>query len=283
MADDTSAPDLAALRREYGDHGLDVPDLEPDPIAMFRRWFDDTVAARLHEPNAMVVSTVSADGRPSSRMVLLKGVDERGFVFFTNYESRKAARSRPTRRLAAVPVARPAAAGARRGDRGPGVGGGERGLLRQPAARVRSSVPGRPRSRGWWRRAPALDERLRRGAGPVRRDGRRAGAAALGRVPGHARGGRVLAGPARGGCTTGCATGTRTTRTHPGPWTGSRRRAVVIRVRVRGPASRPAAFSPLGAARCALAARPCRTGRGCHARYGRSLSQHALVRKTDCE
>ena len=91
MADDTSAPDLAALRREYGDHGLDVPDLEPDPIAMFRRWFDDTVAARLHEPNAMVVSTVSADGRPSSRMVLLKGVDERGFVFFTNYESRKAA------------------------------------------------------------------------------------------------------------------------------------------------------------------------------------------------
>ena len=91
MADDTSAPHLAALRREYGDHGLDVPDLEPDPITMFRRWMDDTVASGLHEPNAMVVSTVSADGRPSSRMVLLKGVDDRGFVFFTNYESRKAA------------------------------------------------------------------------------------------------------------------------------------------------------------------------------------------------
>ena len=91
MAPDPSAPDLAALRREYGDRGLDVPDLAPDPLSMFRRWLDDTVAAGLHEPNAMVVATVSPDGRPSSRMVLLKGIDERGFVFFTNYESRKAA------------------------------------------------------------------------------------------------------------------------------------------------------------------------------------------------
>jgi len=91
MAPDPSAPDLAALRREYGDHGLDVPDLAPDPVSMFRQWMDDTVAAGLHEPNAMVVATVSPQGRPSSRMVLLKGVDERGFVFYTNYESRKAA------------------------------------------------------------------------------------------------------------------------------------------------------------------------------------------------
>lgn len=91
MAPDPPVPDLAALRREYGDRGLDVPDLAPDPISMFRRWFDDTVAAGLHEPNAMVVATVSPAGRPSSRTVLLKGVDERGFVFFTNYESRKAA------------------------------------------------------------------------------------------------------------------------------------------------------------------------------------------------
>ena len=91
MAPDPSAPDLAALRREYGDHGLDVPDLAPDPVSMFRQWLDATVAAGLHEPNAMVVATVSPEGRPSSRMVLLKGVDERGFVFFTNYESRKAA------------------------------------------------------------------------------------------------------------------------------------------------------------------------------------------------
>jgi pyridoxamine 5'-phosphate oxidase len=83
--------DLARLRREYGDHGLDVPDLEDDPVAMFRRWLADTVAAGVHEPNAMVVSTVSAEGRPSSRLVLLKGLDERGFVFYTNYQSRKAA------------------------------------------------------------------------------------------------------------------------------------------------------------------------------------------------
>jgi pyridoxamine 5'-phosphate oxidase len=91
VAPDPSVPDLAALRREYGDRGLDVTDLAPDPISMFRRWFADTVAAGLHEPNAMVVATVSPAGRPSSRTVLLKGVDERGFVFFTNYESRKAA------------------------------------------------------------------------------------------------------------------------------------------------------------------------------------------------
>ncbi len=81
--------DLGRLRREYGDAGLDLPDLEDDPVAMFRRWFDDTVAAGVHEPNAMVVCTVSAEGRPSSRLVLLKGLDERGFVFYTNLESRK--------------------------------------------------------------------------------------------------------------------------------------------------------------------------------------------------
>lgn len=80
---------LAALRREYGDEGLDAPDLAPDPIVMFRRWLADTVDAGLHEPNAMVVTTVSAEGRPSSRMVLLKGVDEEGFVFYTNHDSRK--------------------------------------------------------------------------------------------------------------------------------------------------------------------------------------------------
>jgi pyridoxamine 5'-phosphate oxidase len=82
--------DLGRLRREYGEHGLDLPDLADDPIVMFRRWLDDTIAAGLHEPNAMVVATVSPDVRPSARMVLLKGLDDRGFVFFTNYTSRKA-------------------------------------------------------------------------------------------------------------------------------------------------------------------------------------------------
>jgi pyridoxamine 5'-phosphate oxidase len=88
----SSGPDpdtLASLRREYGDAGLDVPDLAPDPVAMFQGWLSDTVDAGVHEPNAMVVSSVSAHGRPSSRMVLLKGVDQRGFVFYTNYDSRK--------------------------------------------------------------------------------------------------------------------------------------------------------------------------------------------------
>jgi pyridoxamine 5'-phosphate oxidase len=82
--------DLGRLRREYGERGLDLPDLADDPVTMFRRWLDDTVQAGLHEPNAMVVATVSPDGRPSARMVLLKGLDERGFVFYTNYGSRKA-------------------------------------------------------------------------------------------------------------------------------------------------------------------------------------------------
>lgn len=82
--------DLAALRREYADAGLREADLDPDPMVMFGRWLDDSLAAGLHEPNAMVVATVSAEGRPSSRMVLLKGVTADGFVFYTGTGSRKA-------------------------------------------------------------------------------------------------------------------------------------------------------------------------------------------------
>jgi pyridoxamine 5'-phosphate oxidase len=81
--------DIAALRREYADHGLSEDDLAADPVTMFRRWFDEARSAGLYEPNAMVVATVSADGRPSSRIVLLKGVTDAGFVFFTNRRSRK--------------------------------------------------------------------------------------------------------------------------------------------------------------------------------------------------
>src|SRR5262245_3263116 len=83
------AADLAALREEYARGGLAESDLAADPVAMFRRWLAEAATAGLHEPNAMVVATVSADGHPSSRMVLLKGLDERGFVFFTNTGSRK--------------------------------------------------------------------------------------------------------------------------------------------------------------------------------------------------
>ena len=82
--------DLAELRREYAAEGLCEDDLPSDPLAMFRRWMHDAVTAGLHEPNAMVVATVSASGVPSARMVLLKGLDDRGFCFYTNYSSRKA-------------------------------------------------------------------------------------------------------------------------------------------------------------------------------------------------
>lgn len=81
--------DLAALRREYGELGLTEPEAGFDPWALFRRWFEDVVTAGVHEPNAMVVATVAPDGRPSARMVLLKGYDEDGFRFFTNTASRK--------------------------------------------------------------------------------------------------------------------------------------------------------------------------------------------------
>lgn len=88
MSGDTA--DLASLRAEYQLAGLDESDLASDPVAMFTQWFDNARAAGVLEPNAMVVSTVSADGVPSARTVLLKGLTEHGFVFFTNYESRKA-------------------------------------------------------------------------------------------------------------------------------------------------------------------------------------------------
>jgi pyridoxamine 5'-phosphate oxidase len=86
---DRPAPDLAALRAEYSRGGLDLPDLEADPVAMFTRWLHDAVESGIHEPNAMVLSTATSDGIPSSRMVLLKGIDTEGFVFFTNQLSRK--------------------------------------------------------------------------------------------------------------------------------------------------------------------------------------------------
>ncbi|KNB51969.1 pyridoxamine 5'-phosphate oxidase [Streptomyces caatingaensis] len=77
------------MRAQYRTAGLAEEDLAADPYEQFARWFADAVASGLHEPNAMVVSTADAEGRPSSRTVLLKAFDARGFVFFTNYGSRK--------------------------------------------------------------------------------------------------------------------------------------------------------------------------------------------------
>jgi pyridoxamine 5'-phosphate oxidase len=81
--------DLAALRQEYGRAGLDEADLAPDPVTMFERWMREAVDAGLHDPNGMVVATADATGAPSARMVLLKGLSQAGFVFFTNTGSRK--------------------------------------------------------------------------------------------------------------------------------------------------------------------------------------------------
>jgi pyridoxamine 5'-phosphate oxidase len=79
----------ADLRREYALGGLSEGDLTPDPYTMFQRWYHDAVTAAVYEPNAMVVASVSPDGQPSARLVLLKGFTPDGWVFFTNLGSRK--------------------------------------------------------------------------------------------------------------------------------------------------------------------------------------------------
>jgi pyridoxamine 5'-phosphate oxidase len=76
-------------RTEYGCGSLERTDLDPIPLRQFRLWFDVAVAAGVREPDAMALATASATGRPSCRMVLLRGVDERGLCFFSNYQSRK--------------------------------------------------------------------------------------------------------------------------------------------------------------------------------------------------
>jgi pyridoxamine 5'-phosphate oxidase len=78
------------LRKEYTRTGLTESEADADPVEQFRKWFEEALAADLHEPNAMTLGTATPGGRPSARIVLLKGFDERGFVFYTNYEGRKA-------------------------------------------------------------------------------------------------------------------------------------------------------------------------------------------------
>src|SRR5882757_275864 len=80
---------LADQRKDYSLAGLLEKDLARDPFRQFERWFQEAEAAKLPEPNAMVLATATRDGRPSARTVLLKGLDGRGFVFYSNYESRK--------------------------------------------------------------------------------------------------------------------------------------------------------------------------------------------------
>jgi pyridoxamine 5'-phosphate oxidase len=80
---------IADIRKEYSRANLSESDVHPDPIAQFAKWFHEAVTAQVPEANAMSVSTVAAGGRPSSRILLIKEVDHRGFTWFTNYESRK--------------------------------------------------------------------------------------------------------------------------------------------------------------------------------------------------
>ena len=81
---------LADLRREYRKGGLHEQDVDRDPVVQFGRWFHEALDAGFEDANAMMLATADPDGTPSARVVLLKGFDERGFLFFTNYRSRKA-------------------------------------------------------------------------------------------------------------------------------------------------------------------------------------------------
>lgn len=87
----SSASNLAALRRNYTQESLSETDVQADPIAQFDHWFREALNSELPEPNAMTLASATPDGRPSARTVLLKGFDHQGFVFYTNYESRKGA------------------------------------------------------------------------------------------------------------------------------------------------------------------------------------------------
>lgn len=83
--------DISALRRNYAMESLSESHIQPDPIAQFNKWFQEALDSSLPEPNAMTLATADKHGRPSARTVLLKSYDQAGFVFYTNYESKKGA------------------------------------------------------------------------------------------------------------------------------------------------------------------------------------------------
>lgn len=82
-------PNIENLRQDYRLASLDVTDVDANPFLQFQKWFQEALDAQLPEPNAMTLATATPDGKPTLRVVLLKGFDENGFVFYTNYESRK--------------------------------------------------------------------------------------------------------------------------------------------------------------------------------------------------
>lgn len=106
MSDPPAPPDVDPLdasirdrRVQYETAGIDIRDVDPDPVAQWHRWYRESLEVGATEPNAMTVATVDGDGMPDARIVLVRGVDDRGLVFFTNYEGAK------SRQLDAVPAA----------------------------------------------------------------------------------------------------------------------------------------------------------------------------------
>lgn len=89
MSQDEEQEKVAGIRRDYTQQVLDESTVEPHPIDQFKHWFEEALAADILDPNAMTLATASEEGQPSARIVLLKGVDEQGFRFYTNYRSRK--------------------------------------------------------------------------------------------------------------------------------------------------------------------------------------------------
>jgi pyridoxamine 5'-phosphate oxidase len=85
----TMHPTIADIRKDYTLEDLSETEVDPNPFLQFKQWFEQALTAQLPEPNAMTIATAMPDGKPSARMVLLKDFDQRGFVFFTNYNSRK--------------------------------------------------------------------------------------------------------------------------------------------------------------------------------------------------
>ena len=184
----------ADMRKDYALAGLDEADLDADPIRQFARWFAEAQAAGVPEPNAMMLATASPDGEPAARIVLLKGFDERGFVFYSNYESPKGRDlDAESARRADVLLAGTGTAGAdlRRGraDQPRRIAS----LFRQPSGGQPASAPvspGRARSSpvGTYleREFARLEAAFGEGAVPAAR--------LLGRVPRRAGVDRVLAG-----------------------------------------------------------------------------------------
>jgi pyridoxamine-phosphate oxidase len=84
-----SPQQLADLRKDYAQASLDIQDVQPDPVDQFKSWFKEALDSEVLEPNAMTLCTIDPDGRPSGRIVLIKGIDAQGVSFFTNYQSRK--------------------------------------------------------------------------------------------------------------------------------------------------------------------------------------------------